>query len=159
MGKKTKTTTNQTQNQNFSGTQTSTVHDSPDIQAYRNAVNNPVDLTQSVVHGFAGAEDAIRNQRFETDLPEGVREQIKIGQLFNLGQERANALANAKFASHFGNTQNLGNLANLTAGRTTTSSGNSYGTMYGTSETKQPFNWGGFFGDIAKGAIGGALMN
>ena len=145
MGKKKTTRTSDT-------TQTRTVHDTPDIQNYRAAVNQGVDLTTPITHSYGRAEDAINNQIFEQDLPEGVKERVRLSQIFNLNQDRGAALAAAKQQEHMARTGNLGALAGMTAGTTQTG--------HGTETTVEPFNWGGLAQGMIQGgaSIGGAAL-
>lgn len=119
---KSKQKTTQTQ------TQTRTVPDTPDIQQYRAYTQQGADFTSPLSAAYGQAERAVQDQVFESDLPEAVKERIKLSQLFNLAQEKGAALSAARMQEHAFRGQNLANLAGLTRGENLYGVGTTIGT-------------------------------
>lgn len=125
MGKK---KTEQKQNTQMTYNYSAPLPTTPDVQQYREAVQQPADFSTPLIHSYARAGEGIENQIFEHDLNPAVRDQIKRSQLFNLQQERGNALSQAKMQEHAYKTGNLGQLAQFTAPKLVQTGGSATGT-------------------------------
>ncbi len=133
--------------QKTTSTQTRTVPDTPDIQQYRTYAQQGADFTSPITSAYGQAERAIRDQVMERDLPEGVKERVKLSQLFNLAQDRGAALTAARMQEQAFRGQNLANLAGLTRGE----------NIYGNSVVTAP---NPLLSNIIQGGatVGGALL-
>ena len=113
-------------------------------QQYSNAVNQGIDLSSPIIHGYAKAGENVENQLFENELPADIRNRIKASQMFNLNVDKGAALSSARGQEQAWKTGQLGNVAAMTAPRQTG------GTTYGEQ-------WGYNFADPFMGGLGGSL--
>lgn len=108
-----------------------------DVKAARDSIND-VDFSTPILGEYGRAEGDINNQYFEDNLPEQVRERVKMGQLFNLHQNEGAALANAKGQEAKYKSGNKLALANMTQ--------NPFVQTGGTQTTVTPFDWTSLIG-------------
>lgn len=88
--------------------------DTQDTVNARNAAQN-VDLTSPVTTAYGQAEKEINDDQFYEDkLPDGAKEKIKLGRLFNLRQQKGASLGAATAQQEQIKTANLMNIASLT---------------------------------------------
>jgi hypothetical protein len=124
MGKKKAKTTQQSSS-------TTSVPITQDIINAQNSVNQGADFHSPIVAQFGQMENEVNNEVFEEALPDGVKERIRLGKLFNLKMHKGAALSDAAAREAAFKTGNQMSLASLTAGSNNTSSGTSTGTQHG----------------------------
>lgn len=162
MGKK-KTTQTTTQNQqqayNANTASSSSVPDTPDIQAYR-AFQPQVD--PGLGYQYANARNKL-NQSFDNPLggyatPEMRDAMLRTGNR-QLNQDEAQAFRAGTYDVNQQKAGQLGNLASLTRGTNTTGTSSGTGTMTGTGTgtTQQSgISWGEILGAAAN--VGGSAL-
>lgn len=104
--------------------------DTPDIIKAREGIAN-VDFHSPIVAQYGQMENEVNNEVFEEALPDGIKERIRLGKLFNLKMNKGAALSDAASREASFKSGNQMSLAGMTAGRTGTSSGTNYGESWG----------------------------
>ncbi|HEY8560519.1 MAG TPA: hypothetical protein VIL74_09090 [Pyrinomonadaceae bacterium] len=88
--------------------------DTADTQAARAAATN-IDLVTPVATQYGQMERDVKDDQFyESELPDGAKEKIKLGRLFNLRQNKGAALGAATAQQEAAKSGNLLNVAALT---------------------------------------------